>query len=132
MHRNRAIHDPERTTTTQRRGHDAAPNSLHTPLLMPQEDFTLTSPDVFQSLIDLGTGGSGGGGGDSDLPASIEKLTSHLDVVESSLMREISFRSASMFEAAGQLQDLHRMLCRTLDQIKVWTHGRVRALAVFA
>lgn len=40
------------------------------------------------------------------------------DVVETQLMREISSRSQSMFEAAGVLQDLHRTLCRTLEQIK--------------
>jgi hypothetical protein len=41
------------------------------------------------------------------------------DVVETNLMREISCRSRSMFEAAGSLQGLHRTLCQTLDQIKV-------------
>ncbi len=34
-------------------------------------------------------------------------------------MREISCRSRAMFEAAGELHDLHRTLCQTLDQIKV-------------
>ena len=41
------------------------------------------------------------------------------DVVETQLMREISCRSRAMFEAAGELHDLHRSLCQTLDQIKV-------------
>jgi hypothetical protein len=35
-------------------------------------------------------------------------------------MREISCRSKAMFEAAGDLHELHRTLCQTLDQIKVW------------
>ena len=41
------------------------------------------------------------------------------DIVETQLMREISCRSQAMFEAAGELHDLHRSLCQTLDQIKV-------------
>ena len=39
-------------------------------------------------------------------------------------MREISCRSRAMFEAAGELHDLHRSLCQTLDQIKVRGEGQ--------
>lgn len=47
------------------------------------------------------------------------------DVVETQLMREISCRSRAMFEAAGELHDLHRSLCQTLDQIKVGVRSTV-------
>ena len=49
----------------------------------------------------------------------IDQLGGYLDIVETQLMREIACRSRAMFEAAGELHDLHRTLCQTLDQIKV-------------
>ncbi|GAX73142.1 hypothetical protein CEUSTIGMA_g595.t1 [Chlamydomonas eustigma] len=76
-----------------------------------REDFSLHTPGVLQALVNYENDEDG-------VQHGIDKLGGYLDVVESQLMREISCRSKAMFEAAGELHDLHRSLCKTLDQIK--------------
>jgi len=82
---------------------------------MPPPLFCLVasySPGVFPALAQTEDEEAG-------VQPRIDQLGGYLDVVETQLMREIACRSRAMFEAAGELHDLHRTLCQTLDQIKV-------------
>uniref|UniRef100_K7LCK0 Vacuolar protein sorting-associated protein 54 N-terminal domain-containing protein n=1 Tax=Glycine max TaxID=3847 RepID=K7LCK0_SOYBN len=47
-----------------------------------------------------------------------EKLSHYLDVVELHLVKEISLRSSSFFEAQGQLQDLDAKILQGCEQIR--------------
>jgi hypothetical protein len=53
-----------------------------------------------------------------ELPSRIEDLSKHLDVVELQLLREISARSSSFFEAAGSLQALRTVVSDTVAHVQ--------------
>ncbi|KIZ01614.1 hypothetical protein MNEG_6350 [Monoraphidium neglectum] len=52
-----------------------------------------------------------------ELYGEIDELNKNLDVVELQLLREVAARSASFFQAAGQLQGLRGVLQDTLDVV---------------
>ncbi|GBG92586.1 hypothetical protein CBR_g56099, partial [Chara braunii] len=80
------------------------------PPLYFDEDFALENPSVFQAACPV-----------ASLPANLmlqEKLSHYLDLVEAQLVKEISARSDSFFEALGQLEDLNGKMVLACGQIK--------------
>ncbi|XP_024389299.1 vacuolar protein sorting-associated protein 54, chloroplastic [Physcomitrium patens] len=89
------------------------------PFLYFAEDFALEKGSTFQSACPFST-----------IPQNMmlqEKLSHYLDLVEFHLVREISARSDSFFEALDQLEDLNSRIVGACDQISE-LQGTVRLL----
>lgn len=83
------------------------------PALYFKEDFRLEDGATFRAACPFS--------GAAENVALQEKLSHYLDVVELHLVREISLRSSSFFEAQGQLQDLNAKIvegCARILQLK--------------
>ncbi|KAL4329283.1 hypothetical protein HN51_036243 [Arachis hypogaea] len=83
------------------------------PALYFKEDFRLEDGATFKAACPFS--------GMAENLALQEKLSHYLDVVELHLVREISLRSSSFFEAQGQLQDLNAKIvegCARIRQLK--------------
>ncbi|TMX05767.1 hypothetical protein EJD97_001802 [Solanum chilense] len=80
------------------------------PALYFKEDFELEDGATFKAACPFRT-----------TPENLvtqEKLSQYLDVVELHLVREISLRSNSFFEAQGQLEDLNSKIVQGCDRIR--------------
>lgn len=80
------------------------------PALYFKEDFTLSEGATFRAACPF-----------SNVTENVvlqEKLSQYLDVVELHLVKEISLRSNSFFEAQGQLQDLNVKIVEGCSQIR--------------
>lgn len=80
------------------------------PALYFKEDFSLSEGATFRAACPF-----------SNVTENIvlqEKLSQYLDVVELHLVKEISLRSNSFFEAQGQLQDLNVKIVEGCSQIR--------------
>ncbi|KAA3478710.1 vacuolar protein sorting-associated protein 54, chloroplastic [Gossypium australe] len=80
------------------------------PALYFKEDFTLEDGGTFRAACPF-----------TDVSENImlqEKLSHYLDVVELHLVKEISLRSNSFFEAQGQLQDLNVKIVEGCNRIR--------------
>lgn len=80
------------------------------PSLYFSEDFALEKGSTFQAACPFST-----------IPQNMmlqEKLSHYLDLVEVHLVREISARSDSFFEALDQLEDLNGRIVGACDQIR--------------
>lgn len=89
------------------------------PFLYFAEDFALEKGSTFQAACPFST-----------IPQNMmlqEKLSHYLDLVEVHLVREISARSDSFFEALDQLEDLNSRIVGACDQIGE-LQGTVRLL----
>ena len=89
------------------------------PFLYFAEDFALEKGSTFQAACPFST-----------IPQNMmlqEKLSHFLDLVEVHLVREISAKSDSFFEALDQLEDLNRRIVGACDQIGE-LQGTVRLL----
>lgn len=89
------------------------------PFLYFAEDFALEKGSTFQAACPFST-----------IPQNMmlqEKLSHFLDLVEVHLVREISARSDSFFEALDQLEDLNKRIVGACDQIGE-LQGTVRLL----
>lgn len=83
------------------------------PSLYFKEDFRLEDGATFRAACPFSTF--------SENAVLQEKLSQYLDVVELHLVKEISLRSSSFFEAQGQLQDLNAKIvegCTRIRQLK--------------
>ncbi|XP_075497649.1 LOW QUALITY PROTEIN: vacuolar protein sorting-associated protein 54, chloroplastic-like [Primulina tabacum] len=83
------------------------------PALYFKEDFELEDGATFKTACPFRT--------TSENIALQERLSQYLDVVELHLVREISLRSSSFFEAQGQLEDLNVKIvegCRRVRELK--------------
>ncbi|KZV29371.1 vacuolar protein sorting-associated protein 54, chloroplastic [Dorcoceras hygrometricum] len=83
------------------------------PALYFKEDFELEDGATFKTACPFRT--------TSENIALQERLSQYLDVVELHLVREISLRSSSFFEAQGQLEDLNGKIiegCRRVRELK--------------
>ncbi|XP_073281495.1 vacuolar protein sorting-associated protein 54, chloroplastic-like [Primulina huaijiensis] len=83
------------------------------PALYFKEDFELEDGATFKTACPFRT--------TSENVALQERLSQYLDVVELHLVREISLRSSSFFEAQGQLEDLNAKIiegCRRVRELK--------------
>lgn len=81
------------------------------PSLFFKEDFALEEGEMFQAACPFSPLAS-------ENVALQEKLSQYLDVVEMHLVKEISLRSNSFFEAQGQLQGLDREIVETCARIR--------------
>ncbi|BBN11151.1 vacuolar protein sorting-associated protein 54 [Marchantia polymorpha subsp. ruderalis] len=89
------------------------------PSLYFDEDFALDKGSTFQQACPF-----------SSIPQNMmlqEKLSHYLDLVEVHLVKEISARSDSFFEALRQLEDLNGRIVQACDQIRV-LQGTVQLL----
>lgn len=80
------------------------------PSLYFREDFALEDGATFQAACPF-----------SSIPQNVmlqEKLSHYLDIVEVHLVKEISVRSDSFFEAQGQLQDLNGQIVEACAQLR--------------
>lgn len=80
------------------------------PSLYFREDFALEDGATFQAACPF-----------SSIPQNVmlqEKLSHYLDIVEVHLVKEISVRSDSFFEAQGQLQDLNGQIVEACTQLR--------------
>jgi hypothetical protein len=93
-------------------------------------DFDLKSPSTFAAVFGSASdedcaaaaaaaGGGGGGGNDDDGDELLEQLHSHLDEVESSLMRGVRSRSGEFFAAIDQLQLLSLDVASALQDTSI-------------
>ncbi|KAA8544806.1 hypothetical protein F0562_019603 [Nyssa sinensis] len=80
------------------------------PALYFKEDFTLEDGATFRAACPFSTV--------SENLVLQEKLSQYLDVVELHLVKEISLRSNSFFEAQGQLQDLNVKIVEGCSRIR--------------
>ncbi|XP_009602757.1 vacuolar protein sorting-associated protein 54, chloroplastic isoform X1 [Nicotiana tomentosiformis] len=80
------------------------------PALYFKEDFELEDGATFKAACPFRT--------IAENSAMQEKLSQYLDVVELHLVREISLRSSSFFEAQGQLEDLNSKIVEGCDRIR--------------
>ncbi|MCD7465187.1 Vacuolar protein sorting-associated protein 54 [Datura stramonium] len=80
------------------------------PALYFREDFELQDGATFKAACPFRT--------TAENLVTQEKLSQYLDVVELHLVREISLRSNSFFEAQGQLEDLNSKIVEGCDRIK--------------
>ncbi|KAK6945695.1 Vacuolar protein sorting-associated protein 54, C-terminal [Dillenia turbinata] len=80
------------------------------PALYFKEDFALQEGATFKAACPFSTV--------SENIVLQEKLSQYLDVVELHLVKEISLRSNSFFEAQGQLQDLNVKIVEGCDRIR--------------
>lgn len=83
------------------------------PSLYFKEDFRLEDGATFRAACPFSA--------ISENAALQEKLSQYLDVVELHLVKEISLRSSSFFEAQGQLQDLNAKIvegCARIRELK--------------
>lgn len=83
------------------------------PALYFKEDFRLEEGATFRAACPFSS--------ISDNAVLQEKLSQYLDVVELHLVKEISLRSSSFFEAEGQLQDLNSKIvegCARIRELK--------------
>ncbi|XP_057430174.1 vacuolar protein sorting-associated protein 54, chloroplastic [Lotus japonicus] len=83
------------------------------PSLYFKEDFRLEDGSTFRAACPFSA--------ISENAALQEKLSQYLDVVELHLVKEISLRSSSFFEAQGQLQDLNAKIvegCARIRELK--------------
>jgi vacuolar protein sorting-associated protein 54 len=80
------------------------------PSLYFREDFALEDGATFQAACPF-----------SSIPQNVmlqEKLSHYLDIVEVHLVKEISMRSDSFFEAEGYLQDLNGQIVEACAQLR--------------
>ncbi|KAH9325314.1 hypothetical protein KI387_005492, partial [Taxus chinensis] len=80
------------------------------PSLYFKEDFALEEGATFQAACPF-----------SSIPQNVmlqEKLSHYLDIVEVQLVKEISIRSDSFFEAQGQLEDLNGKIVEACSQLQ--------------
>ncbi|CAM6088872.1 unnamed protein product [Calypogeia fissa] len=80
------------------------------PSLYFDEDFALEKGSTFDAACPF-----------ASIPQNMllqEKLSHYLDLVEVHLVREISARSDSFFDALGQLEDLNAQIVQACDQIR--------------
>lgn len=80
------------------------------PALYFKEDFELEDGATFKAACPFRT--------TAENLVTQEKLSQYLDVVELHLVREISLRSNSFFEAQGQLEDLNSKIVVGCDRIR--------------
>ncbi|XP_059667466.1 vacuolar protein sorting-associated protein 54, chloroplastic isoform X2 [Cornus florida] len=80
------------------------------PALYFKEDFALEDGGTFRAACPFSSG--------SENLVLQEKLSQYLDVVELHLVKEISLRSNSFFEAQGQLQDLNVKIVEGCSRIR--------------
>nr|XP_016440247.1 PREDICTED: vacuolar protein sorting-associated protein 54, chloroplastic-like [Nicotiana tabacum] len=80
------------------------------PALYFKEDFELEDGATFKAACPFRT--------TAENSVMQEKLSQYLDVVELHLVREISLRSSSFFEAQGQLEDLNSKIVEGCDRIR--------------
>lgn len=80
------------------------------PALYFKEDFELEDGSTFKAACPFRT--------TAENLVTQEKLSQYLDVVELHLVREISLRSNSFFEAQGQLEDLNSKIVQGCDRIR--------------
>ncbi|XP_015066516.1 vacuolar protein sorting-associated protein 54, chloroplastic-like [Solanum pennellii] len=80
------------------------------PALYFKEDFELEDGATFKAACPFRT--------TAENLVTQEKLSQYLDVVELHLVREISLRSNSFFEAQGQLEDLNSKIVQGCDRIR--------------
>ncbi|KAG5622001.1 hypothetical protein H5410_007219 [Solanum commersonii] len=80
------------------------------PALYFKEDFELEDGATFKAACPFRT--------TAENLVTQEKLSQYLDVVELHLVREISLRSNSFFEAQGQLEDLNSKIVQGCDGIR--------------
>ncbi|GAA0148262.1 membrane traffic protein [Lithospermum erythrorhizon] len=80
------------------------------PSLFFKEDFRLEEGSIFRSACPFRT--------PSENSALQERLSHYLDVVELHLVKEISLRSGSFFEAQGQLVDLNSNIVQGCGRIR--------------
>lgn len=80
------------------------------PALYFKEDFKLEDGATFKAACPFRT--------IAENLVTQEKLSQYLDVVELHLVREISLRSNSFFEAQGQLEDLNSKIVEGCDRIR--------------
>ncbi|KAK2655653.1 hypothetical protein Ddye_008705 [Dipteronia dyeriana] len=80
------------------------------PALYFKEDFSLSEGPTFRAACPFANS--------SENLVLQEKLTQYLDVVELHLVKEISLRSNSFFEAQGQLQDLNVKIVEGCSRIR--------------
>ncbi|KAF6156833.1 hypothetical protein GIB67_002750 [Kingdonia uniflora] len=80
------------------------------PSLYFKEDFALEEGETFRAACPFST--------NSENLVLQEKLSHYLDTVELHLVREISLRSNSFFEAQGQLQDLNVEIVEACGRIR--------------
>lgn len=80
------------------------------PALYFKEDFALEDGATFRAACPFTTA--------SDNLVLQEKLSQYLDIVELHLVKEISLRSNSFFEAQGQLQDLNVKIVEGCSRIR--------------
>ncbi|MCI12518.1 vacuolar protein sorting-associated protein 54-like, partial [Trifolium medium] len=83
------------------------------PSLYFKEDFRLEEGATFRAACPFSTF--------NENAVLQEKLSQYLDVVELHLVKEISLRSSSFFEAQGQLQDLNGKIvegCARIRELK--------------
>ncbi|KAL3833754.1 hypothetical protein ACJIZ3_008490 [Penstemon smallii] len=80
------------------------------PALYFKEDFQLEEGATFKAACPFRT--------TSENVALQERLSQYLDVVELHLVKEISLRSSSFFEAQGQLEDLNAKIVEGLGRVR--------------